>query len=68
MIHCYQRTREEGNWLYTVGYWAPKPRSDDMQEWYWVPLEDTSNEEEARALVNYLNGGDGRPYPYRRGS
>jgi hypothetical protein len=52
---------EDGKWLYTVGYFEPFADSLGTR---WVPLEDTSREEEARALVNYLNGGEGRPFQY----
>lgn len=55
-MHVYRKTRESGEILYTVGYWVP---GGD-----WVPLEDTSDEGEARALVNYLNGGMGYLFRY----
>ena len=55
-MHVYRRVMEERKWLFTVGYWAPA----EGGRWVWEPLEDTSDENEARALVNYLNGGLGR--------
>jgi hypothetical protein len=58
MMHVYRKTKEGTDWLYTVGYFLP--------DGAWVPLEDTSVEEEARALVNYLNGGLGNPFQYAR--
>jgi len=63
MIHVYHKHREDGNWLYTVGYY--EPHSDDHGTFYkFMSLEDTSREDEARALVNYLNGGEGRTFRY----
>ena len=63
-MHCYRKHKEDGNWLYTVGY--HEPRADDNGQFHvWVPLEDTSREDEARALVNYLNGGNGTQFAYR---
>jgi hypothetical protein len=64
-MHCYRKTKEEGQWLYTVGYFIPDPHGE-VTGWKWVPLEDTSKEEEARALVNYLNGGDGMAFQHGR--
>lgn len=68
-MHCYRKSKEEGNWLYTVGYWEPRmdafPAGNQGMFYVWVPLEDTSREDEARALVNYLNGGTGAQFAYR---
>ena len=61
-MHVYRKTKEDGNWLYSVGYFVPR----GTEEPDWVPLEDTSNEQEARALVNYLNGGDGNTFRYNK--
>jgi hypothetical protein len=61
-MHVYRKTREGEEWLYTVGYWVHINDGDSV----WTPLEDTSKEEEARQLVNYLNGGDGWPFRYER--
>ena len=65
MMHVYRRTKEDGHWLYTVGYFWPKHyHAEVITEWEWVPLSDTSREDEAQALVNYLNGGEGRVFRY----
>jgi hypothetical protein len=61
-MHVYRKTREDGNWLFTVGYWVHINDGDSV----WTALEDTSNEAEARQLVNYLNGGDGKAFEYKR--
>jgi hypothetical protein len=45
----YLRTKEEHNWLYTVGFYKPNGE--------FVSVEDTSLEGDARYLVHYLNGG-----------
>jgi hypothetical protein len=55
--------REGADWLFTVGYFIPDSGTAGRLPQF-VPLEDTSKEEEARALVNYLNGGDGRSFLY----
>jgi hypothetical protein len=69
-MHCYRRSNEEGAWLYTVGYYEPRMDARDLGNqglfYLWVPVEDTTNEDEARALVNYLNGGDGRKFAYTK--
>ena len=65
MLHVYRRHKEGDVWLYTVGYYWPRHyQAEVITEWEWVPLEDTSREDEARALVNYLNGGEGRVFRY----
>jgi hypothetical protein len=72
VMHVYRRTRHGDEWLYTVGYFQPVNyfASGEMgtrvvsTNYEWVPLEDTSREEEARQLVNYLNGGDGSRFSY----
>jgi hypothetical protein len=61
MMHCYRKTKEGENWLYTVGYYEPESGSPGMRA-KWVALVDTSSEYEAMALVNYLNGGDGKKF------
>jgi hypothetical protein len=65
MTHVYRRVRDGDNWLYTVGYYYPHQYEEGL-DWEWIPLEDTSREDEARALVNYLNGGDGKPFKYEK--
>jgi hypothetical protein len=62
-MHVYRKIREGASWLYTVGYWIPGAAKDGGS---WEPLEDTSNEDEARQLVNYLNGGNGTPFKYEK--
>jgi len=64
MTWIYRRHKEEGVWLYSVGYFEPVNR-EQTGDYGWVPVEDTSNEWEARALVNYLNGGSGGPFKIR---
>jgi hypothetical protein len=66
-MHCYRKTVEDGQALFTVGYWEPIEKSafartDPNLGMRWVPLMDTSNEHEAMALVNYMNGGDGKKF------
>jgi hypothetical protein len=70
-MHVYRKNRSGDEWLFTVGYYAPVSMSGmtgvvGTSVSQWIPLEDTSREEEARQLVNYLNGGDGRPFRYAR--
>ena len=71
-MHYYRKIKEDMNWLYTVWYWEPLRGkgglgySGDGWNMGWVALEDTSNEGEARALVNYLNGGEGKVFTYER--
>jgi hypothetical protein len=65
-VHVYKKTKEEGNWLYTVGYYYPHMIHDGSVDYRWVPLEDSSDEGEARALVNYLNGGMGYLFRYTK--
>jgi hypothetical protein len=60
-MHVYRKIREGANWLYTVGYWIPGAAKDGGA---WEALEDTGKEEEARQLVNYLNGGNGKPFSW----
>lgn len=70
-MHCYRKTKEQDEfknvkWLYTVGYYEPHTFRGEVNvtEYLWVPLEDTSDEYEARAMVNYLNGGAGYLFRY----
>ena len=63
-MYVCRKHKEDGNWLYTVGYYYPHMLQDGSVDWRWVPEEDTSREDEARALVNYLNGGEGRTFRY----
>jgi hypothetical protein len=55
------------DWVYMIGYFMPVG-SILLGHDHWITLEETSKEEEARQLVNYLNGGDGRPFRYNRES
>jgi hypothetical protein len=52
----YRRSRDGNNYLFTVGYWVPASGSDDGGT-VWESVQDFNNENEARALVHYLNGG-----------
>jgi hypothetical protein len=61
-MYVYRKVREGDVWLYTVGYYTPDHEAVPC----WIPLEDASNEQEARALVNYLNGGNGKPFQYSK--
>ena len=74
-MHFYRKTVEDGQALFTVGYWEPITYAttsgriltgEDVARaehgLQWVPLMDTSNEHEAMALVNYMNGGDGKKF------
>jgi hypothetical protein len=70
-MHVYRKTKETetgsfSNWIYTVGYYEPHTLMGEggITEYRWISLEDTSNEAEARQLVNYLNGGEGLPFRY----
>lgn len=47
-MHTYRKTLEDRHYLYTVGFETTKD---------WRPIEDFSNENDARSLVNFLNGG-----------
>jgi hypothetical protein len=62
-MHCYRKTKEGDVTLYSVGYYEPESSSAGMRA-KWVPLEDTTKEDEARQLVNYLNGGNGNKFRY----
>jgi hypothetical protein len=64
-MHVYRKQREGTEYLYTVGYYIPESGIAGRLPQF-VPLEDTSNEAEARELVNYLNGGSGEPFRYSR--
>src|SRR5262245_50788584 len=55
-MHVYRKTREGNHTLYTVGYFMPVGREAQIA-YNWVPLADFAHELDARALVNYLNGG-----------
>ena len=53
-MHTYRRSPQgDGNYLYVVGFHSPSEMTND-----WTPLEDCKTEKDARALVNYLNGGN----------
>lgn len=49
--------------LYTVGWYKPDVWDDGLPKRTWVSIEDFADEEDARRLVNYLNGGEGKPFP-----
>lgn len=49
MMHTYVKNREENTYIYTVGFYS----HDGFHT-----LEDFGNEEEARELVHFLNGGN----------
>ena len=57
-MHVYRKTMEEGEALFTVGYFIPGSETKHGLPAF-TPLMDTSNEHEAMALVNYMNGGAG---------
>ena len=61
MTHTYQRARGEDLWV--VGYWEPDRYDDGAQSYSWRTIEDFADEEDARRLVNYLNGGSGALFP-----
>jgi len=68
-MHFYRKTVEDGKALFTVGYWEPieertiaRATTGGLR---WVPLMDTTEEYEAMALVNYMNGGDGRKFVWK---
>ena len=68
-MHFYRKSVEDGQALFTVGYWEPIEKStiqrtDPNLGLRWIPLMDTSDEREAMALVNYMNGGNGRPFKW----
>jgi len=65
VMHIYRKTKDGDGWMYTVGYFIPES-GDDLSLPQWVALEDTSDESEARALVNYLNGGQGYLFRYTK--
>lgn len=48
-MHTYKARKDNGVWLYVVGYWSPPA---------WEPLRDCATELEASAWVSYLNGGE----------
>ena len=72
-MHFYRKNvgklEGEGESLFTVGYWAPPEQKikDPTKPGglVWVPLVETTDEYEACAWVNYLNGGDGKKFDYR---
>lgn len=54
----YMKQRQEGAWMYTVGYWYNHYYSGEGRaEPRFHPVEDFSVEGAARQLVHYLNGG-----------
>ena len=53
-MHTYRKTREGHSYLYTVGFSQPSETVND-----WTSIEDFNNEQDARRLVNFLNGGTG---------
>ena len=55
-MHTYRKTREDHGYLYTVGFSQPSETVND-----WTSIEDFNNEQDARKLVNFLNGGTGHP-------
>ena len=65
-MHTYVRHRREDDklgGLFTVGFYAPctlerTTIGTSDHGWRWYPLEDKYVEEDARALVSYLNGGE----------
>lgn len=56
-MHTYIRSKIDNVWI--VGYYRDEP-------YRWVAFEDFTEEEDARRLVNYLNGGTGDPFPYKK--
>lgn len=64
-MHCYRKTKEDGTTLYTVGYYHGHDYVEGPGT-KWEAITDTSIEEEARCLVNYLNGGTGNPFRWSR--
>jgi hypothetical protein len=60
-MHTYVKTKSEEG-LYTVGYWEPTTW-DEGYSFSWRALEDFGDEEDARRMVNYLNGGSGELFP-----
>jgi serine phosphatase RsbU (regulator of sigma subunit) len=62
MMFTYKKARYES--LYTVGYYEP-PANDVEAFHEWRAIEDFGDEEDARRLVNYLNGGTGELFPRR---
>jgi hypothetical protein len=58
VIHTYERVKDKD--LYTVGIYTPIGDG----EWCWEEFEEFTSEEDARRLVNYLNGGDGKAFVY----
>ena len=49
-MHTYRKARDGICWLYTVGFESASGNFETM--------DDFSDEQEARDLVHYLNGGD----------
>ena len=60
-MHTYRRNK--GEQLWTVGFWEPGSLEQYNERGVVVPrwnaLQDCRDEDQARRLVNYLNGGDG---------
>lgn len=56
-MHTYRKTKDGDDYIYTVGFDASSG---------WVALDDFGDEDDARRLVNYLNGGDGKLFAYSK--
>jgi len=57
MCWIYLKSKDGGNYLYTVGFYVPKTYDDGATEYSFNPVADFSKEFDARELVNFLNGG-----------
>ena len=55
-MHTYIKHRKD---YFTVGYYGPEYLDGSGKPSIWHPLQDFKDEQKARNLVNYLNGGSG---------
>ena len=59
-VHRYDK--RDGLW--SVGYWTTEVvGGEDVQTRFRV-LEEFGSSSAAAAFLNYLNGGEGKPFPY----
>ena len=69
-MHFYRKTIDkDGKALFTMGYWEPIELGRSLTQQSpgglrWVALCETTDEFEAMALVNYMNGGAGQRFVY----
>jgi hypothetical protein len=55
-MHTFSKSRQDnGDYLYTVGYWCPAAYGEET---CWQPLRDCASATEAVLWVSFLNGGE----------